>query len=1095
MAFDHDLGANELDELSSEFLERCEHAPARAEMLAHLEALLDDDQRRHSGLRLLQNVARRSEDFAEGSAFRIVRIPLPRFAAAQELKIILVPSIFAPEAWSRTFLEGMLRKPAERYFDRTMVELGTGSGWVSLAMLQCTRLRRVVGLDLNPIAVRVARINAYLNSFDDAGRALYDPERRLLHERVEFRSSDLLESCLQASERFDFIVGCIPQVIAPSPDFDPAQSVQQLDEARLYDLSNYFVLQGLFEDQFGLGLLAKALEQSVYCLHPSGRVILNVAGRPGARVIERMFTRRGFHPRDMWSRRVSQAEDTNISTLAQLEARTRDPFEFYMDRRSREPVAASVALELLRAEQKIWHDLRVIEAGLHHSEDLGPFYESMRQLGYASLLDQLDLSTIDGDQVAFLRRLAQDMCRAKRAPYTDLHGDPELRASVAQYFERYFDLPCATDEIFVGPSRQALMHITLLCTCDPGDKVLLGRSSSYVYTEVCAKAELEYIVGNDDIRELSRLAELLRPRVIIVSLSPEEQRNGAALDQLLASTAARGQRVIVDDSEGFEISSQLRFSPIFEHIARPSSRGQHLVLVGLIHNRVYPSLQPALLLRVDAGLGKALGAAAEATYSRNNTFTERYYAGLFDDVSNFQLPPEHRSTLLGAIEGPLTPVEELAAPLVSQRATRLFELPAYLAADSAATVAEPESPQDCRVPELRVDWGENELELPDRLVQGLLLGHTNIHSEASHQRVAEIVAAMLRVREGVDWQASEVVLGTGVFPLLFDVAAALRQQLGRAPIVALPRGHYGYLVPVFELAGCHTFVAETRADAAYLWTADALAQLPERVDAILLVNPSNPVGVSHSKAQLDDLLGHMAQHRELQLWADEIFAELDLAGADDGSRAPRLIECLSSLDDSQVAARVVRFGGLSKSFAAGGLRVGWVVGRDAALMQSLLALRTAKIDAPALVATEAFLRGFAGNESEQQLADEYLEQCLAATRALLGERRALLCQLFESHGVEVPAGRAGGLFIFPRIESLYGRQLRVQDRVYTLKDELDVCRRLRELFGLRVNPGRWAGAPDHVRICFSLTPERFMQAERRLREFFRALEGESRSSE
>jgi methionine S-methyltransferase len=65
-------------------------------------------------------------------------------------------------------------------------------------------------------------------------------------------------------------------------------------------------LQGFVEDQFGLGLIARAAEEGISIIRPTGRLIFNIGGRPGQAVTERVFTRRGFHINKLWQTRVNQ---------------------------------------------------------------------------------------------------------------------------------------------------------------------------------------------------------------------------------------------------------------------------------------------------------------------------------------------------------------------------------------------------------------------------------------------------------------------------------------------------------------------------------------------------------------------------------------------------------------------------------------------------------------------------------------------------------------------------------------------------------------------------------------------------------------------
>ena len=97
---------------------------------------------------------------------------------------------------------------------------------------------------------------------------MLDQDARPLWERVEFHVSNLLEYMLVNHIKLDRVVGCIPQVLAPDPEALLNKATEADSDEALYDLSNYTEAHGYLEDQFGLGLIAKAIEESVNCLRP-----------------------------------------------------------------------------------------------------------------------------------------------------------------------------------------------------------------------------------------------------------------------------------------------------------------------------------------------------------------------------------------------------------------------------------------------------------------------------------------------------------------------------------------------------------------------------------------------------------------------------------------------------------------------------------------------------------------------------------------------------------------------------------------------------------------------------------------------------------
>ncbi|KAI3872292.1 hypothetical protein MKW98_016568 [Papaver atlanticum] len=63
---------------------------------------------------------------------------------------------------------------------------------------------------------------------------------------------------------------------------------------------------GFVEDQFGLGLVDKVVEEGISVIKPIGITIFNIGGRPGKAVCKLLFERRGFQVTELWQRKVIQ---------------------------------------------------------------------------------------------------------------------------------------------------------------------------------------------------------------------------------------------------------------------------------------------------------------------------------------------------------------------------------------------------------------------------------------------------------------------------------------------------------------------------------------------------------------------------------------------------------------------------------------------------------------------------------------------------------------------------------------------------------------------------------------------------------------------
>lgn len=332
---------------------------ALTENLERVLAAAQADSTRAQACRLLHELwARLEADFNPRTNLSWRTVPLT--CTDGTLRLLLHPAVFSPEDWSQTFAEGLLQD-MEIYKDKTVVELGTGCGCIGLLLLMTTEARSVLGLDINPVAVLMARINTWLNGTTPDGELIASLSGRPLVEAFTAEVSDLLALPMASQQKFDHVIGCIPQVLHPDPAAWQRLS-ERPSQQDLYDLSNYCFEQGILEDRYGLPLIARALEETHLCLQKPGMVTLMMGGRPGRTIIESMFARRGYASTPLWTTRIAQAGDTDVGSLAKLESSHGISFEFFLAPDSPQAVPASQASVLQQQGQPVYHDLHVYRA-------------------------------------------------------------------------------------------------------------------------------------------------------------------------------------------------------------------------------------------------------------------------------------------------------------------------------------------------------------------------------------------------------------------------------------------------------------------------------------------------------------------------------------------------------------------------------------------------------------------------------------------------------------------------------------------------------------------------------------------------------------
>ena len=149
------------------------------------------------------------------------------------------------------------------------------------------------------------------------------------------------------------------QVLNPNPDAMSKMITENASEEFLHALSNYCALQGFVEDQFGLGLIARAVEEGISVIKAVGIMIFNMGGRPGQAVCKRLFERRGFCITKLQQTKILQASDTDIAALVEIEKNSLHCFEFFMGLSGDQPICARTAWAYGKAGGRISHALSV----------------------------------------------------------------------------------------------------------------------------------------------------------------------------------------------------------------------------------------------------------------------------------------------------------------------------------------------------------------------------------------------------------------------------------------------------------------------------------------------------------------------------------------------------------------------------------------------------------------------------------------------------------------------------------------------------------------------------------------------------------------
>ncbi|MEW6467934.1 MAG: pyridoxal phosphate-dependent aminotransferase [Bacteroidota bacterium] len=244
-------------------------------------------------------------------------------------------------------------------------------------------------------------------------------------------------------------------------------------------------------------------------------------------------------------------------------------------------------------------------------------------------------------------------------------------------------------------------------------------------------------------------------------------------------------------------------------------------------------------------------------------------------------------------------------------------------------------------------------ELKQEIIQAYMNDETNYPPAEGIAELRNSVSAFLKRKGGLDYKADQIVVAGGARPLIY---AAFRALVNPGDTVVFPvpswnNNHYTHLNnarPVF---------IETRQENNFMPTAAELRPHIARANLIALCSPLNPTGTTFSKEHLSEICDLVVEEnkrrgegqRPLYLLYDQIYWTLTFGLTkhyDPVTLNPAIKDYTVFID------------GISKSFAATGVRVGWTFGPKKIMdrMKSILGHMGAWAPKAEQVATAKYLQ-------------------------------------------------------------------------------------------------------------------------------------------
>ena len=315
------------------------------------------------------------------------------------------------------------------------------------------------------------------------------------------------------------------------------------------------------------------------------------------------------------------------------------------------------------------------------------------------------------------------------------------------------------------------------------------------------------------------------------------------------------------------------------------------------------------------------------------------------------------------------------------------------------------------------------------------------------------ISKKLKAENGLDYAASEIIVGTGGKQGVCNTIMAL---VNPGDEVIIPAPYWVSYPQMVKLAGGNPVIISAGIEQDFKITADQLeASITPKTKMIILCSPSNPTGSVYTKAELYELAKVVISHKDVFVLSDEIYEHINYIG-----KHASIAAC------PNMKERTIICSGVSKAYAMTGWRLGWVAAPEW-IVKGLNKLQGQYTSGTSSVSQMAALAAYEGDQ-----------QCVEDFRKAFQRRRDLIVNLAKDiPGLEVNIPQ-GAFYLFPKCSSFFGKS----NGKYTINNSTDLAMYLLEEGHVATVGGDDFGSPDCFRMSYATSDDNIKEALQRIKD-------------
>jgi aspartate aminotransferase len=325
----------------------------------------------------------------------------------------------------------------------------------------------------------------------------------------------------------------------------------------------------------------------------------------------------------------------------------------------------------------------------------------------------------------------------------------------------------------------------------------------------------------------------------------------------------------------------------------------------------------------------------------------------------------------------------------------------------------------------------------------------------------EAIAAKFKRENGLDYKASDTIVGTGGKQILYN---AFLTTLNKGDEVVIPAPYWVSYPDMVLINGGEPVFAPTSLENAFkLKPEDLERAITPRTKWVILNSPSNPSGAAYTKSELKALTEVLMRHPHVYVLTDDIYEHLvygDFVFATAAEVEPGLYE------------RTLTMNGVSKAYAMTGWRIGYAAG-PAKLIKAMDMVQGQQTSGACTIAQWASVEALTGPQDFVAVRRKAFEERRDLVVSMLSQAKYLKCPKPE-----------GAFYVYPSCAGAIGKKAPSGKRI--ANDE-DFVTELLESEGVATVQGSAFGQGPNFRVSYATSLETLEAACRKIQRFAAAL--------